>query len=166
MVTGMGSLSYGELAGERMRLGLMLNDPEEEHDCFSDNTHNSHFYDGLGIRNVYLGEYVGIDGRRVAGPSLADLVAEADPALDAEMRARLDASVLALLKIKTVAEAGHAYDQMLARGNANGERLIMEAVEALIDQTRSIERVVDALALGGVTIEGSDSLDNPSAVFQ
>ena len=46
ILTGMGSLSYGEQAGERMRLGLMLNDPEEEHDCFSDNTHNSHFYDG------------------------------------------------------------------------------------------------------------------------
>ena len=57
MLTGMGSLSYGEQAGERMRLGLMLNDPEEEHDCFSDNTHNSHYYDdGLGIQNVYLGE--------------------------------------------------------------------------------------------------------------
>ena len=36
--TGMGSLSYGELAGERMKLGLLLHDPEEEHDCFSDNT--------------------------------------------------------------------------------------------------------------------------------
>ncbi|WP_223699662.1 imelysin family protein, partial [Escherichia fergusonii] len=43
MLTGVGSLSYGELAGERMKLGLMLHDPEEEHDCFSDNTHNSHF---------------------------------------------------------------------------------------------------------------------------
>ena len=40
ILTGMGSLSYGELAGERMKLGLLLNDPEEEHDCFSDNTHN------------------------------------------------------------------------------------------------------------------------------
>src|SRR5690606_20232062 len=40
MLTGLGSLSYGELAGERMKLGLMLHDPEEEHDCFSDNTHN------------------------------------------------------------------------------------------------------------------------------
>ncbi|MBN9053164.1 MAG: peptidase, partial [Rhizobiales bacterium] len=45
MLTGMGSLSYGELAGERMKLGLLLHDPEEEHDCFSDNTHNSHYYD-------------------------------------------------------------------------------------------------------------------------
>ena len=48
ILTGMGSLSYGEQAGERMRLGLMLHDPEEEHDCFSDNTYNSHYYDGMG----------------------------------------------------------------------------------------------------------------------
>ena len=46
--TGLGSLSYGELAGERMKLGLILHDPEEEHDCFSDNTHNSHYYDEVG----------------------------------------------------------------------------------------------------------------------
>ena len=42
ILTGMGSLSYGEQAGERMRLGHMLNDPEEEQDCFSDHTHVDH----------------------------------------------------------------------------------------------------------------------------
>ena len=52
IVTGIGSLSYGELAGERMKLGLMLHDPEEEHDCFSDNTHNSHYYDVVGMQHV------------------------------------------------------------------------------------------------------------------
>jgi putative iron-regulated protein len=166
MLTGMGSLSYGEQAGERMRLGLMLNDPEEEHDCFSDNTHNSHYYDGLGIQNVYLGEYVRIDGSLVSGPSLSDLVAAADPALDAEMRQRLSGTMMALGRIKTAAEAGFAYDRMLERGNAAGEALIMGGVEALIAQTRSIERVVAALSLDAVAIEGSDSLDNPSAVFQ
>ena len=69
-----------------MRLGLMLHDPEEEHDCFSDNTHNSHYYDGLGIRNVYLGRYVRIDGSVVEGPSVSELVAAADPAVDADLR--------------------------------------------------------------------------------
>ncbi|MGY9049151.1 MAG: imelysin family protein, partial [Rhodobacterales bacterium] len=49
ILTGMGSLSYGELAGQRMKLGVLLNDPEEEHDCFSDNTQWSHYYDALGI---------------------------------------------------------------------------------------------------------------------
>lgn len=166
ILTGMGSLSYGEQAGERMRLGLMLNDPEEEHDCFSDNTHNSHYYDGLGVQNVYLGEYVRIDGTLVSGPSLSDLVAAENSDLDTEMRTRLAGTMMALGRIKTAAEAGFAYDEMLERGNAAGEALVMGGVEALIAQTRSIERVVTALGLDGITIEGSDSLDNPSAVFQ
>jgi putative iron-regulated protein len=74
IMTGLGSLSYGELAGERMKLGLMIHDPEEEHDCFSDNTHASHFFDALGIRNVYLGTYRRIDRSVVSGPSVSDLV--------------------------------------------------------------------------------------------
>lgn len=166
ILTGMGSLSYGEVAGERMRLGVMLNDPEEEHSCFADNTHNDHYYDGLGVQNAYLGEYVRIDGTLVSGPSLADLVAETDAALDAEMQSKLSATMMSLGRIKTAAEAGFAYDQMLERGNDAGEALIMGGVNGFIDQTRSIERVVTALNLDGVAIEGSDSLDDPDAVFQ
>lgn len=166
ILTGMGSLSYGEQAGERMRLGLMLNDPEEEHDCFSDNTHNSHYYDGLGIQNVYLGEYIRVDGTLVSGPSLSDMVAAVDAGLDAEMSGKLGNTMMALGRIKTAAEAGFAYDQMLERGNTAGEALIMGGVKGLIDQTRSIERVVAALGLDQIAFEGSDSLDDPEAVFQ
>jgi putative iron-regulated protein len=166
MLTGMGSLSYGELGGERMKLGLMLNDPEEEHDCFSDNTHNSHYYDGLGIRNVYLGQYTRVDGSVVEGPSLSDLVAAADPAVDSQLKSELDASVAALGAVKEAAEAGFAYDQMIAAGDAKGEALVMGAVNALVTQTASIDRAVTALGLSKVTFEGSDSLDNPNAVFQ
>ena len=166
MLTGMGSLSYGEQAGERMKLGVMLNDPEEEHDCFSDNTHDSHYYDGLGIRNVYMGEYVRIDGSVVSGPSLSELVAEADSDVDSALRADLNQTMIELGQIKAAAEAGFSYDQMLARGNAAGEDLIVSAVDALVTQTRSIERAVSALGLDQIGFEGSDSLDNPDAVFQ
>ncbi|MEP1496738.1 imelysin family protein, partial [Pseudophaeobacter sp.] len=166
MLTGMGSLSYGEQAGERMRLGLMLNDPEEEHDCFSDNTHNSHYYDGLGVQNVYLGEYVRVNGTLISGPSLSDLVAAAEPALDHEMQTKLSTTMRALGRIKSTAEAGFSYDQMLQQGSAAGEALIMGGVNGLVDQTRSIERVVKLLNLNGLEFEGSDSLDNPSAVFE
>jgi putative iron-regulated protein len=166
MLTGMGSLSYGEVAGERMRLGVMLNDPEEEHSCFADNTHNDHFYDGMGVQNIYLGEYIRVDGTLVSGPSLADLVSETDAALDAEMQSKLSATMMALGRIKTTAEAGFAYDQMLERGNEAGEALIMGGVNGFIDQTRSIERVVTSLGLDGIAFEGSDSLDDPEAVFQ
>lgn len=166
ILTGMGSLSYGEQAGERMRLGVLLNDPEEEHDCFSDNTHNSHFYDALGIRNVYLGSYTSIDGTIVSGESLSSLVAAADAGVDTELRTKLDATMLEMSEMKTAAEAGFAYDMMLERGNDAGEALIMGAVDALVDQTRSIERAVAALGVDAIEFEGSDSLDNPDAVFQ
>ncbi|GAB1477909.1 imelysin family protein [Paracoccaceae bacterium] len=166
ILTGMGSLSYGEQAGERMKLGLMLNDPEEEHDCFSDNTHNSHYYDGLGIRNVYTGIYVRVDGSTLTGPALSELVAAADPAVDTQLRAELDDTVGRLAALKAAAEGGLAYDQMLAAGNAEGEALIMGAVNALVTQTASIERAVAALGLSKIEFEGSDSLDNPGAVFQ
>ncbi|MVW71573.1 imelysin family protein [Bordetella sp. 15P40C-2] len=166
MVTGLGSLSYGELAGERMKLGLMLNDPEEEHDCFSDNTHNSHYYDQIGIRNVYLGEYLRTDGQTVKGASLSDLVKARDPKLDAEMRAKLDATVAAMQAMRDRAEKVETYDQMIAAGNAEGNAVVQAAIDALIDQTRSLERVIAVLDLGDVALEGSDSLDKPEAVFQ
>ncbi|MEM9369658.1 MAG: imelysin family protein [Pseudomonadota bacterium] len=166
MLTGMGSLSYGEQAGERMKLGLLLNDPEEEHDCFSDNTHNSHFYDGLGIKNVYVGKYVRIDGSVVEGASLSDLVGAADSETDSRLNGSLDATMSALGAIKTTAEAGTSYDQMLAAGNDSGEALVQSAIDALVNQTRDIERAVSALSLSPIEFEGSDSLDNPSAVFE
>lgn len=166
MLTGMGSLSYGEVAGERMRLGLMLNDPEEEHDCFSDNTHNSHYFDGLGVQNIYLGSYTTIDGTVISGASLSDLVAEKDATLDGEMQAKLATTMRSLGALKITAEAGFAYDQMLERGNAGGESLIMAGVNGFVDQTLTIERLVAELDLGGIAFEGSDSLDNPTAVFE
>ena len=167
MVIGLGSLSYGELAGERMKLGLLLRDPEEEHDCFSDNTHNSHYYDALGIANVYLGRYARTDGSTVEGASLSDLVRTADPALDAEMHTRLDATLAAMRALKDTADRGEmAYDQMLAEDNPEGNALVQAAIDALLEQTRTIERIVAALDLGPLEFEGSDSLDAPEAVFQ
>ena len=166
VLTGMGSLSYGELAGERMQLGLMLHDPEEEHDCFSDNTATSHYLDGLGIRNVWRGRYERTDGSVTEGPSLEAHVAATDPALAEELSGELDASVAALHAMVESQQSGQAYDQLIAEGNVEGNALVQDAIDALIAQTRNIERVVAALNLHGVELEGSDSLDDPSGTFR
>ena len=166
ILTGMGSLSYGELAGERMKLGLLLGDPEEEHDCFSDNTHNSHLHDALGIRNVYQGSYRRLDGTFLSGPSIAGLVAEKDRAIADELQSDLDATVAAMEKMADRARTTEAYDQMIASGNDEGNAVVQDAIDGLIKQTRSIERAITTLELGSIELEGSDSLDNPNAVFQ
>lgn len=167
MLTGLGSLSYGELAGERMRLGLILHDPEEEHDCFADNTHNSHFYDALGIQNVYHGRYQAMDGRLVTVPSLAGLTRSVNADLDLEMSAKLEATMDAMQVMKDRADIGvEAYDQMIGYGNPDGNAVVQAAIDALVDQTRVIEKLVAVLGANAILLEGSDSLDNPGAVFQ
>ena len=166
VLTGLGSLSFGELAGERMKLGLLLHDPEEEHDCFSDNTYNSHLNDAVGIRNVYEGKYTRLDGSVVEGASISQLIAAKDAALDKEIRGLLDDTVAKMEAMKTRGETVEAYDQMIAEGNAEGNAVVQGAIDGLIAQTRGFERAVALLNLEGVTIEDSDSLSNPDAVFK
>jgi len=162
--TGMGSLSYGELAGERMKLGVMLHDPEEEHDCFSDNTHWSHYNDALGIKNVYTGSYTRIDGSKVSGPSLSDLVAAKDAGVDKDVRDHLNATLAKMGVLVDSANNGVAYDQLLAEGNDEGNAKIMAAVDALVAQTKAIEKAVGAMELASIAFEGSDSLDAPHLI--
>lgn len=164
--TGMGSLSYGELAGERMKLGLMMHDPEEEHDCFSDNTHASHFNNALGIKNVYTGTYTRINGEKITGPSVSDLVAGKNNETDQQLRKLLDITLEKMQVLVDSAEKdGIAYDQLIAQDNETGNKKVMAAINALLNQTKGIENAVASLALSNINFEGSDSLDNPAAVF-
>jgi putative iron-regulated protein len=164
IMTGLGSLSYGELAGERIKLGLMIHDPEEEHDCFSDNSHASHFFDALGIRNVYLGAYRHIDRSPVSGPSVSDLVKAKAPKVDADLRAKLDATMEAMNALYLRALTTESYDQMIGEENEEGNAVVQRVVDALLDQTKAIERAVEALDLKSIEFEGSESLDNPEKV--
>lgn len=161
---GLGSLSYGEMAGERMKLGLLIHDPEEEHDCFSDNTHNSHYYDAMGMRNVYLGSYKRTDGLVVSGPSASDLVHAKSPEADTRTRTAIDETMKRMQAIVKRAAAGEAYDQMIGEDNAEGNAIVDSAIQGLIAQSKEFERDIAALDLKAIEFEGSDSLDNPSKV--
>jgi putative iron-regulated protein len=162
--TGLGSLSYGELAGERMKLGLMIHDPEEEHDCFSDNTHASHYGDALGIRNVYLASYKRIDGSVVSGPSVSDLVKDKSADTDTAVRAALDKTVGKMEAIVTRAKTVEHYDQMIGPDNPEGNAVVQTAIDSLIAQSKELERAIALLDLKDIKFEGSDSLDAPEKV--
>lgn len=150
---GMGSLSLGELAGERLKVALEANSYEDEHDCFSDNTHNSHFYNGQGIQNVYLGEYERRDGSVMEGPSPSDLLAQQDAELDSQLREQLEATMAELGDLKAAAEAESspmAFDMMIAPGNEQGANIINEAILALVMQTGSIEKAAGTLGVNSL----------------
>jgi len=156
MLFGMGSLSLGELAGERMKVSLEANSPEDEQDCFSDNTHYSHFYDAKGIRNVYLGEYTRADGTKLTGPSLSSLVAKADPAADATLKADLEATEAKIQVIVDHALKGEHYDQLIAADNAAGNQIVRDAIASLVKQTGAIEQAAGKLGIANLNPDTAD----------
>ncbi len=136
ILQGMGSLSGAELSGERMRVAVENQDQEDEHSCFSDNTHKDIYANALAIQNVYLGRYGDLDG-----PGLDDLVRERDAALDTRLKSELQASLDAVQDIPV------PFDQALA--TASGRAQILTAVQALQTQT---ETIVEVAALLGITL--------------
>ncbi|MCF5044181.1 peptidase [Pseudomonas sp. PA-7-1E] len=156
MLFGMGSLSLGELAGERMKVSLEANSPEDEQDCFSDNTHYSHFYDAKGIRNVYLGEYTRVDGTKMTGASLSSLVAKADPAADAALKADLAATEAKIQVMVDHANNGEHYDQLIAADNEKGNQIVRDSIAALVKQTGSIEAAAGKLGISDLNPDSAD----------
>ncbi|MEL6703178.1 MAG: imelysin family protein [Bacteroidota bacterium] len=134
--TGIGTLAKSELAVERMFVAVDNQDQEDEHSCFSDNTDRDIVTNQQGVANVYRGTYTRTDGSVVSGPSLADLVAEADPTV----AATVDASVAAALA--AVDLIPDPFDQALI----NNQQVILDAVQAL--QTQGDNLVAAAAALG------------------
>ncbi|MGY3569475.1 imelysin family protein [Vibrio paucivorans] len=157
MLFGMGSLSLGELAGERMKVALEANSTEDEHDCFSDNTHNSHYYNEQGIYNVYTGLYVRENGELLSGPSIHDLVAQKDKQAAKEIQKQFDVTRTQVGQLVTSAEKNNQhFDQLIAAGNAQGNALVNETIMSLVAQTSSIERAASIIGIDSLNPDTAD----------
>jgi putative iron-regulated protein len=140
MLVGLGSLSRGELAGERLEVALASQDQEDEHSCFSDNTHRDAVANAKGIENVWLGRYARADGSVLQGPGLRDLVAAANPALAERTSTQLRQSVVAAEAIPT------PFDRAITAGHPGRER-IQATITSLVQQSKDL---VEAAAAIGV----------------
>ncbi|MEL6613088.1 MAG: imelysin family protein, partial [Bacteroidota bacterium] len=134
--TAIGTLSKSELAVERMFVAVDNQDQEDEHSCFADNTDRDIVTNAQGIANVYRGSYTRTDGSVVSGPSLADLVEEADATVAATVNASVTAALAAVELIPD------PFDQALL----NEQQVILDAVQAL--QAQGDNFVAAAAALG------------------
>jgi len=144
IVKGIGVLTGSELAGERLTVPYETKDQEDEHSCFSDNTHRDLLFNVTGIRNVYLGRYVRASGETVAGRSLADLVERVNPALAAKLARQMDASLAAARALPP------PFDRAI-RGNDSAPGRI--AVKALITALRAqANAIADAGAALGLKL--------------
>jgi putative iron-regulated protein len=136
MLQGMGSLSGAELSGERMTVALDNRDQEDEHSCFSDNTHRDLHNNALAIQNAYLGRYGSIDG-----PGLDEIVRSRDAALADKLAEQLSASVAAVDAIPV------PFDRAIV--DDAGRAKALAAVRALQDQTATL---ADVATLFGIQL--------------
>ncbi|PME28961.1 peptidase [Vibrio sp. 10N.286.55.E10] len=157
MLFGMGSLSLGELAGERMKVALEANSTEDEHDCFSDNTHNSHYYNEQGIYNVYTGLYKREDGTLLSGPSLFDLVEQKDEQAAKEIQKQFDLARAQVGQLVMSADKNNQhFDQLIAADNAAGNALVNKTIVALVSQTAAIERAAGVIGIDSLNPDTAD----------
>ncbi len=125
ILTGIGVLAKSELAGERMFVAWDNQDQEDEHSCFSDNTHRDIVTNFMGVNNVYTGSYTRIDGSVVQGASLADVFDAAAAELNAEM---LDLLAMAESQVNAIPAP---FDQAII--DAEPRELVFNSVLSLQD---------------------------------
>lgn len=145
MIVGMGSLSRGELAGERMEVALNSQDQEDEHSCFSDNTHRDVVANALGIQNVWLGQYQRRDGSLLQGPGVRDLVAAKNAALAEKTTAQITASVQGAAAIPA------PFDRAIAKGSA-GRPAIEKTIDSLVEQSRLLVQSATSVGITKLTL--------------
>ena len=139
ILTGIGVLSKSELAGERMFTAYDNQDQEDEHSCFSDNTHRDIITNAQGIANVILGEYTRTDGSTVSGTSIVDVINAIDPALAEEIAAFAASSVAGTEAMPV------PFDQAIIE--ADQRPLVLEAVYGLQDQGDKLAEGAAALGI-------------------
>ncbi|HEX7012370.1 MAG TPA: imelysin family protein [Steroidobacteraceae bacterium] len=141
MFTGMAALAEVEMAGERLNVPLLSSDQEEEQSCFSDTTADDLRANAAGIEHVYFARYERRDGTVVTGPSLADLVREADPRMAEEMEARIARTREALAALRT------PFDREILESNEAGRERVQAAIDALRAEALSFSRAARALKI-------------------
>lgn len=139
---GLGSLSRGELAGERLEVAMASRDQEDEHSCFSDNTHRDAVTNAQGIQNVWLGSYKRLDGSELKGPGLRDWVAAHDAVAAEKTSLQIAKSVASAQAIPA------PFDQAIQGARDSAARAKIQAtIDSLTQQSKDL---VDAAKAVGI----------------
>lgn len=140
IITGIGELSRGELAGERMNVAYTERSQEDEHSCFSDNTTADIVANARGIQMVLEADYPGVDG----GTSVLDSIRDSDSDLADQLVEQVQASVAAVEAIPA------PFDQHLRDGVPDsdpGRASVLAGIVALEAQTPTIVEAADSMGL-------------------
>jgi putative iron-regulated protein len=131
LLLGVLKFALGELSGERMDVAMQTNDQEDEHSCFSDNTHRDIARGQQGIVNVITGTYERRDGSVIRGTSILDEIAL--KSLDDATAIRTTVSNAT----KRTAEIRAPFDQEIT--SVDGKERVYAAIKAIVAEAGAIQ---------------------------
>ena len=150
ILTGAAKLSKGELAGERMAVAVENQNQEDEHSCFSDNTHRDVYLNAQSINNIINGSYKNTDGTMISGTSLLDVL----ELFNTTETTSLKATALEVMnKVTAISITGYFDYQIMTETIDNFNNPIMSAVLTLRKQGDELAQAGKSIT--GVTIDPS-----------
>ena len=168
ILESMARMAFGELAGERMNIALLDNSQEDEHSCFSDNTHRDILLNVIGVKYQFLGEYdlpayaldefmfdhtMMITGR---GHGIYELLMAEGHAEEAEtLKMAIAEAVRVAMVIDTKARNGVPFDQQIEEPSHHSD--IGAVISAL---GRVVLAIEDAIAALNLDIDSDDLLQD------
>lgn len=145
-LTGMGKMSKGELAGQRIDAPYQSKSRRDQHDCFSSDTLVDYTRDAQGLVDLYIGTYNGVDG-----PGFDDLIALEDKTTAATLQTEVQAGLAAVQAIPPPFEQA-----ILGDDGDPGRTAILAAVTALSAQGNGFALGASALGLTIVVPTSND----------
>lgn len=147
LINGAFFIAGDELSSERIIApvdstdGINGSGQEDEHSCFSDNTHRDIFANAKGVYNVVFGEYGSI-----SGASFYDLVKQVDEVQAQKLK---DAADEAMLKVNAVANNTQPFDYLITLESSTDANLgvVMQSVKALQDWADEISASATAIGI-------------------
>ena len=137
--SGMGVFVKSELANERIAVAVLTPSEEDEHSCFSDNTHRDIALNYQGFKNVLMGQYKG----KKVGPSFFDNVPAEEQTKIKKLMADIEKRIA---KVNKLAATKMHFDYQIHPENTDSVQNIVtlkNELRRLGDQMISVAKAYD-----------------------
>lgn len=134
ILTGLGKFTKNELFGERMSTAYGTQQQEDEHSCFSDQTHMDFILGEKGVLNVFYGRYGNLQGK-----GIYDLVNSKNAAVSESAQVAFTAADVAVKNIHS------PFDVEITTGE--GRARVYNAIQKGNTQAETIHAIAEALGL-------------------
>jgi len=125
-----------------------LHAQEQEHSCFSDNTHRDLYLDMQGIVNIYNGSYTTTSGTVIKGLGLTDYVKALNATDDTKMKTLLATAQTSLQAIET----NKPFDWLIDGANPTGNQIVQTGINGVSGVADWVSQIAHDLKLTDVNI--------------